>query len=103
MTPCRRRDFLRCFQMTTIRQMQKHPRWPLYKKIRRAVAREISGHKAMLAHNPNVKEGDVDDFLREHLKEIQRDVRKLFRIDAGVREHGFLGGRGRVVAIESEE
>jgi len=87
--------------MTTMIEMQQHPRWIIYRKVRRAVARELAAQKAALARNPRVTEGDVDDYLRIHMKAIQRDVRRFFRFDSGVRETPAMAdARSRAAEIE---
>jgi hypothetical protein len=80
--------------------MQQHPRWPLYKKLRRAIALELAATKAVLAHDKDVTEGDVDDYLRVNMRTINRDLNRFFRFDSGCRECDMRHEGSRPAEIE---
>jgi hypothetical protein len=57
-----------------------HPRWPLYKKCRRAAAREL-GALGLTAGTH-----DVDTYLATEISNMLQDVHRLYLRDQAVRE-----------------
>ena len=60
--------------------LNRHPRWPLYKKVRRAAAREL------LALGLPADQATVDAHLRKSLGGMANDLQRLFLRDIALRE-----------------
>lgn len=60
--------------MKTIK-LSKHPRWPLVKKLRRAIARELEAKLAPAT------EAAIDEFLRERRSEVFEEMEMLIQED----------------------
>jgi len=71
----------------SIRHLVQHPRWPLYRKCRRAAAREL----AALGLAADVR--DVDAYLERALGAMLEDVRRLYLRDQAAREEWRRTGR----------
>jgi hypothetical protein len=67
-------------------RLTSHPRWSLYRKLRRAVARELGIARKSIGIVGHVTDDDVDAYLRLHMREISRSVNQLFRADLAARE-----------------
>lgn len=70
--------------MATRLKLTDHPRWSLYKKIRRAVKHDLEATYKRMGISSSVTEETVDAFLR--VNPLGRSVRKLFREDLETRE-----------------
>ena len=57
--------------------LNKHPRWSLYKKLRRTIQRELEEG----ARADEISDRVVDDYLQSHLGEITGEIERLFRGD----------------------
>ena len=65
-------------------ELTRHPRWPLYRTLRRAIQRELEA----LAQGP-VTEGMVDIYLHHRLGEITNRLKQLFRRDFEARTNAL--------------
>ena len=68
--------------------LNKHPRWPLVKKLRRAIARELEARLAPAT------EDAVDEYLRDHEAEVFAELGELIREDLAARAAPAGDGEG---------
>lgn len=57
--------------------MADHPRWPLYKKLRRTVQRELEAQHRRRDARQFVTADDVDVYLEQHFDDIMGDLENL--------------------------
>ncbi len=62
-----------------MRPLTRHPRWPLYKKVRRHARRELIGRQAAAGDE------HVDAYLAEQLRVIVDDLLRLYSFDIAER------------------
>ena len=59
-------------------KLSQPPRWPLYCKLRKAIARELAAERQRLGLAEAVDASDVDGFLLENWESVVKDLEHLF-------------------------
>ena len=86
-------------QMTNHLALNRHPRWPLYKKLRRSIKRELDADLPRSAPlTGEINDQIVDGYLLCHLGEITREIKKVFLEDLQARDRQIQAELVRGVA-----
>lgn len=68
-------------------KLRDHPRWSLYCKLRRAIARELEAEQRSRGLAQAVTADSVDTYLEEHMEQVLNDVNNLFWRDLAAKTH----------------
>ena len=74
-------------------KLREHPRWPLYQKLRRAIARELEAEQRRRGLAQAITPEHVDLFLENHIGKVLDDINCLFWDDL-VANTVFVKGQG---------
>ena len=66
--------------------LTRHRHWPLYKKLRRSLARELQTNFREMGITVQVDEQTLDDHLHTTMPEIMASLTRLCRLDLEARE-----------------
>lgn len=66
-------------------ELVTHPRWPLYKKLRREIERQLEDEFCVSGIDSPVASDDVDIYIQANLGSITRKLKELFHLDLKTR------------------